>query len=390
MNTYDLPDMHCPIRTKASCRSRRLGEAVTTRPLNRPGGNGIAAFGKDDPATIQGRRGWAFSSIVPAVALLITVLVPARAFAADWRLDPNETPFHPTIITTEYEGKSYPITAAAGETAEIEVSGKLKKLGSSEHYQPRLSTGYAPGFIEFKTSTASTLTATRMYRFQGGGTVPGSTVDVNADYTCSLVSSTRQTGCYLAVIFFRTDAVGDPDDRTVAIGFKQIGDIPAGPVVQVKISRGYIPVSGGNYYCLPFIFTKGKEIRSDQCEFVARFFRAQEVASHSRILQRYQEQHPSADRQAVAYLRYPPVLPDGIDLRTLPPTINATFVVMETGEVNSLALDYGLDPLASQAIRRALNGWLFLPRLKAGVPSESLIRLPLSFGPSTTPSRNGT
>ncbi len=314
-----------------------------------------------------------------AAHLLGALVLSTSAFAADWHLDPSETPLHPTVLTADYEGKSYPVIAAASEAAEIEVSGKLRKLGASGQFQPHMGAAYAAGFITFKSNSASTRTRTLEYHFQNGATVPGGILDIDADYTCSLVSSVAQGGCYLAVIFFKTDPAGEPDLKTVAIGFSEIGNLPAGALVQVKIRRGYIPVSGGNYYCLPMVFTRGREIRSDQCELIARFFRSQYVASHAKILDRYQKQYPSADKPPVAYLRYPPVLPDGVEARTLP-KINATFRVLETGEIDSLQLDEGLDPRVAQAIRRALNGWLFLPRLKAGVPVETLMRLPLAFG----------
>jgi len=55
-------------------------------------------------------------------------------------------------------------------------------------------------------------------------------------------------------------------------------------------------------------------------------------------------------------------------------------MVAETGEVDSLEIDQALDPQVAQAIRRALNGWLFLPRLKNGSPEQSVMELPLSFG----------
>jgi hypothetical protein len=86
------------------------------------------------------------------------------------------------------------------------------------------------------------------------------------------------------------------------------------------------------------------------------------------------------DRASLAYLRVLPQLPAGIDPHSLPPTINAKLMVAETGEVDSLEIDQALDPQVAQAIRRALNGWLFLPRLKNGSPEQSVMELPLSFG----------
>jgi hypothetical protein len=57
-------------------------------------------------------------------------------------------------------------------------------------------------------------------------------------------------------------------------------------------------------------------------------------------------------------------------------------MVSETGEVESLQIEDQVDPPVFEAIQRAINGWLFTPRLENGRPARTMIKLPLSFDPA--------
>lgn len=285
----------------------------------------------------------------------------------------------------DYGGNSYPVTAVAGEVPEIEVESKRVRLHASQTYQPRLAAGYGRGFIQFNKQQSSTLVTTRSYRLRGSSgdsVVPGGTLTSSGSYECTLFSSEAHSSCYLAVVFFREDSQGLPDSRSIALAFGDIGDLAAERETPVKIDCAYAVPGGGQYYCLPLIFSKGIEIRSDQSEIEAQFFHQQDMVTHAELLAQYRLKYPNADRPAAAYLRFPPLLPEGIDPHSLPATIDAKFSVVETGEVDSLEITPTLDPRVDQAIRRAINGWLFLPRLKKGIPMRTLIDVPLSFGAS--------
>jgi hypothetical protein len=147
----------------------------------------------------------------------------------------------------------------------------------------------------------------------------------------------------------------------------------------VKIDCGYVVPPGVKFYYLSLLFSKGLEIRSNRSEFTARFFRYQELVTHDLLVAQYRKQYPAADRPLMPYLSFPPLLPDAVDPKSLPSTIDVRFMVTERGEVDSLVVDQPLDPLAEHAIQRALDGWLFMPRLKAGQPVRTLVKLPLSF-----------
>jgi hypothetical protein len=330
------------------------------------------------------RHSQPYRALAALVALLSTLVAPTRVFSTEWLQDGREPPLHPSLITTDYKGKSYPVTGVSGELPEIEADGKPRRLHLNQSYQTQRAMGYVSGYIHFKAQNASSETRKMVYQFVGSGanssaTIPGGTISASGNYECTLVSSESHADCYIAVVFFRKNSDGGPDMRSDAIAFRQIGGLVAGQETHLKINCAYIAPPGTRYYFFPLIFSKGLEIRSDQSEIAARFFRRQEMISHDALLAEYRQKFQAADRPALAYLRVAPQLPVGIDPHNLPATIDAKFVVTETGEVDSLEIGGTLDPQVARAIRRALNGWLFLPRLKKGIPVRSMIELPLSF-----------
>jgi hypothetical protein len=310
-----------------------------------------------------------------------------NARAQDWTVSFNPPPLRPSVIVVDYNGKSYPVTAVAGAEPEIEVEGKRVRLHSNQTYMPRLAAGYGRGFIQLNGQKSATQVVTRSYRLRGSGgdsVIPGGTLSTSGYFECKLFSAEAHPACFIAVVFFRLDAQGLPDSHSIALAFGEVGDLPAGRETAVKIDCAYAAPGGGQYYTFPLVFSKGVEIRTDQSELVAQFFHQQDMAAHAELLARYRREFPTADRPAVAYLRFPPLLPDGVDPGSLPATIDAKFSVVESGEVDSLEINQVLDPRVEQAIRRAINGWLFLPRLKKGVPVRTMIDMPLSFGASSS------
>lgn len=315
--------------------------------------------------------------------LALMALVPARVgFSAPLLQEGGEAPLYPSIITADYKGKSYPVTAVAGEMAEISVDGQLRRLPTSSSYQTPRAVGFAPGYVRFRAQNAASQMTTMSYRMfgaMGSDTIPGGTVSKSGDYECTLVASEAHADCYIAVVFYRNDPEGNPDPRTTAIGFGKLGDLAAGRETKVAIHSAYYGSPGTRYFYFPLIYSKGVEIRSDQSDVSARYFRRGEMATHVAMLARYREQNPDADLPARPYIRFQPQLPPGVDPRSLPSVIMVKFSVMETGEVDSIEIEPTLNAPVDHEIRRAIGGWLFLPRLKKGHPVRASIALPLSF-----------
>jgi hypothetical protein len=282
----------------------------------------------------------------------------------------------------DYQGALYPVIAVHKEAAEIRVDGRLKRLSLRQAYRVERAPAFLAGHVDFKAVKASSRIHEQFWRVQGGhgyDVVPGGVISASGTYTATLVPHDSLPGCFLAVVFFRMTPAGSPDPDSTALAFLDVGDLVAGKETAVKVDCGYVVPGGTHFYFVSLLFSKGLEIQTDRSEASAGFFRYQEMVAHNRLLADYCKKNPGADRPLVPYLRFPPLLPEGLDPRTLPPMIQVQFVVTERGEVESMVLTPHLDPLADHAIRRAVGGWLFLPRLKAGRAVRTKIQLPLSF-----------
>lgn len=319
------------------------------------------------------------------VAWVAFLGAPSRMYPSGWLQDGREPPLHPTVIIANIKGRQYPVTAASAEFAEITVEGRRERLFSDQSYSTPRAAGFAPGFIQFKAQNASSTIRTMTDRFRNYGDasdvdVPAGIMSESGNYACTIVSSGEIADCYIAVIFYLVNGTGDLVPGSTAIAFRQVGDLAAGRETRVTIDCGYVVRAGrGRGHYFPLAFSRGREIRTDQCENSARFLRHGEMETHAALLAQYRKDNPASDRPASAYLRFQPELPVGVDPRSLPSTVTANFSVTETGEVDDVELDQVLDAKVEKEIRRALDGWLFLPRLRKGLPVRSRITVPLSF-----------
>jgi hypothetical protein len=328
-----------------------------------------------------------FGAAYVAMAGLGLFGAPKAAYSDQWLQDGREPPLYPSIITTVYQGKTYPIIGASAEFAEIMVEGKEVRLHSDQRFQTPRAVGFAPGHVRVEGQDAESITRTNSTRWLmtadgvTNPTYPSSLPAKSGTYQCTLVASEPHVNCFLAVIFYCNDESGVPDPASTTVAFRQVGSLFPGRPIQVTINESYKAAAGKKFFFFPLVYSLGREIRSDYCETSARFFRLSEMASHQAILAQYRQQNPSADKPASAYLRFQPEFPDGFDMHVLPAVVTAKFAVTETGEVDSVELDQVLGDEAGHAIRRALEGWLFLPRLKGGYPVRTMITVPLSFSP---------
>jgi outer membrane biosynthesis protein TonB len=59
--------------------------------------------------------------------------------------------------------------------------------------------------------------------------------------------------------------------------------------------------------------------------------------------------------------------------------VTVQLAITPEGLVDDVSLSEPYAPAVAKALQEALGGWLFLPRLKAGEPVRSTVRMPLKF-----------
>lgn len=289
-------------------------------------------------------------------------------------------PLHPTIIEGEYKGKSLPIVSVVRDTPQVEVDGKLKHLtgGSKTSYLPKRGARFAPGSIELRSMKVNSSKTKMVLMFRDGGQVDSGPVSESSEFFVTVVPTQDYHECYVALIFFDQGYIeGTTDQPGASVQFEAIKPLVGGKENKIKLDFGFVDFGARATGFFPIFFTRGLEIRSDQCELIARFFRHREMSIHEQILKSYQSKNASQSVALKPYLQIPPLVPDEM-IPATPLSIPTTFMVSEAGTVESLQFEGADVPTSILApLRRSLNGWLFLPRLKDGRPVRTFVRVPI-------------
>jgi hypothetical protein len=323
--------------------------------------------------------GWA----VGVVALAFASAVCAQnVHLAQWsnNLPP---PLHPTVIFGQNKGKSEPIVAVRGESPQIMVDGKLKSLpwGKDVHYMPMRAAGFAPGSIALRKMEANSFKTKLVLMFSTGGEVDGGTLNAGSNFSATLIPTQDYKDCFAAIVIFDQDYLEDKTDQHNAfVQFEKVPDLIGGKENKIKLHFGFINTEERRLGYFPLFFTAGREIRTDQCETTARFFRKMELTRHQMLLKGYLEKNAATPALALQpYLRVPPIFTEPAILADAPDKVGVSFLVNEEGQMENLQFESPLPNDVSVVLRRTLNGWLFLPRIKDGRPMRSVVRMPLEL-----------
>lgn len=313
------------------------------------------------------------------LALGAFTLAAAQGFSL-WEAG-TTPPLHPTIIEGTYKGKSLPILSVVHDSPQVEVDGKLKRLpqGSKTSYTPRRGAIYAPGSVQLRAMNLQGSKTNMKLLFPGGGEVDGGTISASSEFSVTVIPTQNYPDCYVALIFFDEGYIeGTTDQPGASVQFEAIKPLVGGKENKIKLHFGYIDFGARPTGFFPLFFTRGLEIKSDQCELVARFFRHREMTIHDYLLKSYREKNSAQSVALKPYLQIPPLVPDELIPET-PLIIETTFMVNEEGMVESLQFESDVSTAVLSPLRRSLNGWLFFPRLKDGRPTRTMVRIPIQL-----------
>ena len=320
------------------------------------------------------RAGWVATALIWAFSW--NAAVAAMQFAAGM-----PPPLHPTLIYGDYKGQSLPVLGVSGETPQVKVDGKKRGLstGRRAKFEPRRGAQYAPGELELRDMRASSSKTELVLMFETGN-VSGGTLRAGSDFSATVIPSQDYSDCYVAIIFFDQGFLeGSASAPGAFVQFERIKDLVGGKPNQIRLNFSYVETEGRRLGFFPLFFTAGLEIRTAQCELIAQFFHRMEQARHDRIVAAYCEANPSKTAPVEAYLKIPPIFLDPTVLEGAPPKAEVSFMVNEDGRMESLQFEKPVPPEVSAVLRRTLNSWLFLPRLKEGRPMRTMVRVPLQL-----------
>jgi hypothetical protein len=289
-------------------------------------------------------------------------------------------PLHPTLILAHYQQGRQPVVDVIGGAGLIEEGGKGIRLPAKTTFEAARANAFAPGSLEVAVKDVSSSQLRREWSVNHSAPIDGGIMAESTHFECRAVPSQGYRDCYLVLLFFFADFLsGQSDEAGQVVAFERIGDLAPGAETKVKADFGYLDFGNRAYSFVPLFFTRGREIRTNYADNAAMLFRQVEMRRHQRLVTAYLRKHPRDTTAAVAYVRFAPVFAPGFDPATLPERIRAGYTVATDGTVEGIEFAPAVPAEAVTGIRRALGGWLYLPRLRNGEPVSTAMATDFIF-----------
>jgi hypothetical protein len=317
-----------------------------------------------------------------ALAAASIALDCAEANAAsgqpEWLLPlPGPLPaLHPTEVMCLYKDHPCKLIGVSGSYGVIDDRGNRVHVLSSASYNAARANSFLPGSIAIKTESAVSYGQVRKFANTNDPTYR----PVDSTYEATVVASQAYAGCYLVLLFFDQRFLdGRVDNPSISIAFQNIGDLPAGIETKVSAVFHYVDYKKTGLVYLPLYFSNGVEILTDQLEGASRLFRCVDMQRHKMVMDAYLQKNPHSTIRALPYLRFPPVFPGGLVPGSIPADLKVDFTVNADGTVDGVQLSKTVRTDVLVGIRRAIQGWLYVPALQAGFPQSSSVSMLLDF-----------
>lgn len=279
---------------------------------------------------------------------------------------------HPTVLVGYLKDHPYTVVAVKNNIGVVDRDGKQERLSSSAHYGAVRDNAFAPGSVEIRTQESTSSQTNLVYHFANGSNVSGGTVTESSSYKATVVATRDCADCFVALIFFNTDYLRErTDDPGFILALDHVGTLRAGVETKIDLRYGYLVKGSQERLYLPLFFTKGREIRTNYAEALARLFRRVDLIRHEKILADFRARNPDATLEASPYMRFPPLFPEGTNLAALPENVRIDYTVTEDGTVEGVVPQNGLPDEVARAFVRTFEGWLYYPKLVNGLPRRS-------------------
>jgi len=325
-------------------------------------------------------RAWLVVGLAAGMAVASPVPGGAASAEDSW------CPPHPTVVMTTVEGQRLPVIGVNRDKPQVAFKGGRRSVATDAGFFFERTAAFAPGRIDISNPEMTETTLVRTGLVDYGGS---RRVDLGMDYRATLRPTRPYQDCYLVLVFVNPDFMaGSTDEPGTGFLFHRIGDLDPDKPTKIHFAMGReVPRDQRKKrWSFVLLFSGGVEIRTNQAEGPASFFRRLELIAHRRILAADRERNARGNRAAQACLAMPPVWPDGTDLTALPPEIHAVLVVGGDGTVRSVDLREALPEPVARVARQTLGAWLFLPALEDGRPAQAKVEAVVkAAGPGPAP-----
>ena len=287
---------------------------------------------------------------------------------------------HPTVLTVKYKDAMLPVVKVIGTDPVVMVDGKEKRIRTEPIYLPRRDLDFSRESVELKNVSLGGVQIRYVYdEADAGNTAPmvGKHGGL-AEFKATVQAREAVEGAFIAVVLYTPAIfVDDSDYYQTQIVVHDLPRLPAGTEVPVRITSKMFTYLPGQEYFVQLFDRTGKEIATPCAQPGWKYYAMVERIQLAAVIKRYLSSHAGQDAPAKPVVIIKPLLPKNVPLPATP--ITAYLTVSPDGVVEEVVLSEFPAREVDIAVRTALGGWLFLPRLKAGSTVSSRVEVPLQF-----------
>lgn len=292
---------------------------------------------------------------------------------------------YPSILTVKYNDRMLPVVSVHGTDPIVVVGGKEKEIRSAPVFFVQSAPGFADNFVSappnnlaggFRSNTGSittgyyhvTMTAQKTIRHGFAVVITYADLEKTKELREKALGLTDKDKAAVAADAFLSGT---------SIVVHDLPELPAGQPVNVKFSDAMRVGLLATDYFTQIFDDEGREVPTTDMKYAGAFFLARDRVRTAPTKERYLETFKAQDHDAAPVLTPKPYFPPG----TATPTddVSVMITVEADGHVSDVDASEVQDEKARQCIVDALGGWIFFPRLKAGQPIPTKIKVPLRF-----------
>ena len=319
----------------------------------------------------------ALFSMMGRVARVVSVLTAWSVFSAEVGGAEVSSPPHPTVLLVESGESRLPVWNVAGASPIVDRDGKKTKLRSDAFFAER-APHYADGDVKIAKLTVNGMSLVATVDSMADISRAGGKLGGTAYFEFTANASVDLKGAFVAVLIY--DKRFLTDDRVNPVPEIVVRELPtllAGEDTKIGFSSPLADPKALPGVLMLVFAAGGGEVQTNFSAYAGRYFQRIAQTRLAAALPKYLAEPGPLDRAAVPALRFNPILPENVIKPKAP--IEAMLVVSEKGWVTEVELPEEIDPRLATSLTANLQGWMFLPRVVAGTPVSTRIKLPLKF-----------
>ena len=328
-----------------------------------------------------------------AIAFLIEDSTPHARAADQPEEERRVIPPHPTRIAAYHRSEEYPVVAVLGKRPVMEEDGTRRKVPPRFRFRLLKAPNFSGGRImivderqKHKIREIGELggMAYRPSSIPGQGLVQLETrrmyYQVTGEFRADLVPDRTLRNCYAVLVTFERDFLLEYERKPLCgFSFKEIGAVAADDETHISIRIPVLETRKPTSFFI-MLFSNGQEIKTSDTPLASLFFDRLDRWEHRNAVERHLKENPGANRMALKFRVYPPLIGMPPDAFKAGLQVIAKVAIDRSGLVDEVYIKGGFDDATISTIEGSIREWLFLPKLRDGRPIECVVRFPVEVG----------